>query len=343
MTERNLSPPIILLLAGASLVIILAGIRAAAPVLGPLLLAVFIAMLIIPIFRWLIGKGLPTPLALGVLIAGLAIAFLLLSTFVTVAFGQLMNALPAYQEQFRVQFAVIEEFLAEYGIDIGSIRPLDLIDRGTILHYLTNLVVSLTSAAFYLILVVIATGFLLLEAPRFSTGIERWLGNNSPMLGRLRRSGSLLVEYMIVRTKVNLVTGSGAAAVLYLLGVDFALFWGLVIFVLAYIPYLGITIGIIPVVILTWLTVGPAAVAIVLLVVTVVNTFAELVLFPHWAGHGLNLSPFIVLFSVFFWGFILGAVGVFLAVPLTLAVKLLLENWNETYWLAAMMSSDKEQ
>ncbi len=343
MTERNLSPPVRYIIIGAAIVIILAGIRAATPILGPLLLAVFLAMITAPLLRWLVRNGVPPLAALGVIVAGLVAGFLLIGAFVGAAFVRMINTLPLYQEQLTVQLALLESFLADYGIDAASIQVFDIIDRGMLVQELVAFAGSFGSALFDAFIIVIATVFLLLEASRFTAGIEHRFGADSRMLEQIRQSTTLLIDYVIVRTKVNLLTGAGVAVLFYVLGVDFALLWGLLTFILSYIPYIGLALAALPATVLAWLELGLPGVAIVLVGVTIVNALAENVLFPQMAGQGLDLSPFIVLFSVIFWGFILGAAGIFLAVPLTLAVKMVFEIWEETRWLAALMSSGNEK
>ncbi len=243
----------------------------------------------------------------------------------------------------QIRISDLESILAASGVNTASLQLYDLIDRGVIVSQLAAFVSSLGTAVFDITLILIGTGFLLLEASRFSTGIERRLGADSPLIGRFRQSSRILIDYIVVRTKVNLITGIGVGGFLYALGVDFALLWGLLTFVLSYIPYLGLALAALPAVILAWLELGPLAVLIILVGITIINFIAENVFFPQIASEGLDLSPFIVLASVIFWGFILGAAGVFLAVPLTLAVKMLLENWQETRWLAVLMSSSDRQ
>ncbi|RXE56748.1 transporter [Methanoculleus taiwanensis] len=343
MTPPTISPPVRLLAIGAGIVILFGGMRAASSILGPLLLAVFLAMVTVPLLRWLERRGLPTAAASGVLIAGLIAASVALAAFVGVAFNQLVEALPAYQEQVQVRLSDLQSMLAASGVDTASLQLFDLLDRGMIIGQLAAFFRSLSTAVFDLVLILIGTGFLLLEASRLSTGIEQRLGPKSPLVGRFRQSSRILIDYVVVRTKVNLITGIGVGALLYALGVDFALLWGLLTFVLSYIPYIGLALAALPAAILAWLELGPLAVVIILVGVTIVNFIAESILFPQMAGEGLDLSPFVVLASVIFWGFILGAAGVFLAVPLTLAVKMLLENWHETRWLATLMSGGDRQ
>jgi predicted PurR-regulated permease PerM len=81
----------------------------------------------------------------------------------------------------------------------------------------------------------------------------------------------------------------------------------------------------------------------VIAAITLIDAAAENLILPRMAGKDLNLSPFVVIFSVVFWGFVLGAVGVFLAVPLTVAVKLFLESWEESRWIGELMGAGEQQ
>jgi AI-2 transport protein TqsA len=337
MPGQNLSPPVRYLLIGAVAVIVLAGVRAAAPIIGPFVFAAFLAMITLPGFRWLERRGMPPLAAMFVIMGAMAVIGLLAAGFLAAVVNQLITALPAYQQQLQEQLRALESMFGSIGIDINSIRPLDLISTGAIVQQLTALAQRLGAIAFDIVLVLIATSFLLLEASQFQYRIERHLGPASPVVTRFRESSSILVNYVIVRTEVNLITGIGVGAFLFALGIDFALLWGLLTFVLSYIPYLGLALAVLPAVVLAWLQFGLLYVVIILVVVSIINAIAENIFFPQMAGHGLNLSPFVVLVSVIFWGWILGGVGIFLAVPLTLAVKMALESWDETRWLGDLL------
>ena len=99
----------------------------------------------------------------------------------------------------------------------------------------------------------------------------------------------------------------------------------------------------IPPTLLALIEFGPAGAVAVIAAVALIDAAAENLVLPRMAGRDLNLSPFVVLFSVVFWGFILGAVGIFLAIPLTIAVKLFLESWKETRWIGEIMGSGERE
>lgn len=335
MTARNLPPPARIAIVGAAVVIVLAGIQAATSILGPFLVAVFFAMITAPVMAWLKRRGMPPVLAAGTVVAGLIAILVGTMAFLGAALTGFLLTLPQYEKALEAQVAMLSEF----GIDPAGFRIWDYIDRGYVIQEIAGLAQQVGTLVFDAVIVAIAIGFLLLEAPRLGAGLARYLGADSPPFQRLSQSGRLLIDYVVVRTKVNLITGVGTGLFLTILGVDFAVLWGFIAFVLSYVPYIGLIAAAIPPTLLALVEYGPVGAIAVIAAIALIDAAAENLILPRMAGRDLDLSPFVVLFSVIFWGFILGAVGVFLAIPLTIAVKLFLESWEETRWIGELMGA----
>lgn len=337
---ESLSPPARIAIVGAAVIVVLAGIQAATPILGPLLVAIFFAMITAPAMAWLIRLGVPRLLGAVMVVAGLIGIFAGALAFLGAALTGFIRTLPRYQASLEAEAAI----LADYGIDVSSFTIWDYIDQGFLVQQVAGIAREVGSITLNAFLVFVGIGFLLLEAPRLKAALARRLGPESPPYRHLSQSGRFLIDYVVVRTKVNLITGTGTGLFLALIGVDFAVLWGFVAFVLSYVPYIGLVVAAIPPTLLAFIKFGPVGAVAVIVAVTLVDAAAENFFLPRMAGRVLNLSPFVVLFSVVFWGFILGAVGIFLAIPLTIAVKLFLESWEETRWIGEMLGSkDQEQ
>lgn len=343
---ERLSPPARIAIIGAAVVIVLAGARGSTPILTPLLVAVFFAMITAPAMIWLTRRGVPRIPAAILVVAGLIGIFAGMIAFLGAALTGFVRSLPQYQARLDEQLAVLQSILTEYGITPGGtsdgIQIGDYIDQGFVLQQAAELARQVGSIAVDAFLVIVGIGFLLVEAPRIAAVLTRYLGVESPPYRHLVQSGRLLIEYVVVRTKVNLITGTGTALFLAVLGVDFALLWGFFAFVLSYVPYIGLVVAAIPPTLLAFIEFGPAGAIAVIAAIAIIDAAAENVVLPRMAGRDLNLSPFVVLFSVVFWGFILGVVGVFLAIPLTIAVKLFLESWDETRWIGELLGAGEE-
>jgi AI-2 transport protein TqsA len=124
---------------------------------------------------------------------------------------------------------------------------------------------------------------------------------------------------------------------LFLLGVDFPLLWGVLTFFLSYVPYVGLVVAVAPAVLRALVEFGPGRGILVIAGVVLVNVLAENVLSPTLMGRGLNLAPTIVFLSFICWAWLLGGPGAFLVLPLTLFVAIMLETFPETRWIASLM------
>jgi len=188
------------------------------------------------------------------------------------------------------------------------------------------------------IVIILTTVFLILEARGFSAKIKGIIAEYRPRdLNRFTLLARRNVDYIIIRTAVNLVMGIGTAILLALIGVEYAVFWGFLAFLLGFIPYVGFWLAVLPPTLLAWFQLGPLDAIAVIAGCGVINVLVEYVLFPNIAGRSLSLSPAVVFLSLIFWGWILGGIGVLIAVPLTLAVQMVCELFDETRWIATLL------
>jgi AI-2 transport protein TqsA len=162
-------------------------------------------------------------------------------------------------------------------------------------------------------------------------------GRDNPQVERLTAVGRSVVRQFGLRAIVNLVTGAGVTVLLFLLGVDFPLLWGILTFFLSFVPYIGLVLAVTPAVVLALAEFGVSRAVLVIVGVIVINVLAENVLSPVMMGRGLNISPTIVFLSFIFWAWLLGGPGAFLALPITLFVAVMLDTFPETRWLASLM------
>ena len=126
---------------------------------------------------------------------------------------------------------------------------------------------------------------------------------------------------------------------LFVLGVDFPVLWGILTFILSFVPYIGLVLAVTPAVVLALAEFGVTRAVLVIAGIVVINILAENVLSPMMMGRGLNISPTIVFLSFIFWAWLLGSPGAFLALPLTLFVAVMFDTFPETRWLASVMGA----
>jgi predicted PurR-regulated permease PerM len=307
----------------AVIFVALLGMKYTSEILGPILLAIFLSIIIYPVLMWLKKRGLSYNQAVAVTLVGtLALGAATLG-FLVVSLGQLVKELP----NLTINSSSI---LAQYGNEI-----IKLIVTNIPIENITGLIAIGT----FLIFAVI---FLVYELPLIKERLINGLGADSPTLNKVFEIVDANINYFIIRAKVNLIYGIGVSAILFIFDINFAVLWGLLTFVLGFIPYLGIIIAAIPPVLVAWAKYGIGGAIAMGVFFIIINTIAESYIFPRLTGKGLQMSVFVVFVSLFVWGWVLGPTGFLIGVPLTLIVIKYLQNFEETRWLALLMTSEEE-
>lgn len=324
----------------AALVIIIAGLRAASTIFVRFLLSVFIAIISASPLFWLKRKGVPTLLALLLVILSIVAVGLGIAALVGTSLNEFSNALPAYQARLQEQATRLFSLLRNKGIDVPSRVLLEYFDPGAAMRLAASIFTGLSSAltnAFFILLTVI---FILLEASSFPAKLRLILEDPNKSLKYLQKFVETVKRYLAMKTLVSLLTGLFITIWLVIIGVDFALLWGLLAFMLNYVPTLGSLIAAIPVLLLTLVQLGIGPALLTGLGYVVINLAMGNILEPRLMGRRLGLSTLIVFLSLVFWGWVLGPVGMLLSVPLTMTLKIALESSSDTRWIAIMLESE---
>lgn len=223
----------------------------------------------------------------------------------------------------------------------SSFRQFDLKPIGTLVQHLSGSFFSFLGNVFWVLIFMI---FMLAERESFNHRLVYGLGKgrSGPVLEVLKRINRAVQNYLGLKTMISLVTGMLVAGALTLFQVPFALLWGVLAFLLNFIPNIGSLISVIPPVAITLFQFGsiPKALAVTVLLAAIQMTVGNVVE-PKVMGKGLNLSPLVVLLSLVFWGWMWGIPGMFLSVPLTAAIKIAFEQVDSTRPVAVLMSGVK--
>jgi AI-2 transport protein TqsA len=144
-------------------------------------------------------------------------------------------------------------------------------------------------------------------------------------------------HYMAIKTLISLATGTFVAILLAIIGVNYAILWGLLAFALNYVPNIGSIIAAVPAVLLAIVQLGVLKALVVAAGYVGINIIMGNFLEPRFMGRGLGLSTLVVFLSLLFWGWVLGPVGMLLSVPLTMTAKIALESRDDTRWIAVLL------
>ena len=327
------------LVAAACLVVVVAGLRAAAQVILPFLVAVFLAVVSVPLMGWLQRYRVPRPLA--VLSTMMTAAGLLgvLGLVVGRSVNQFRFVAPRYQARFESLLDSAIGLGDSLGLPVQEWRSLDLLPIGGMFDLLGGALGAVASFASNSLLVLLTVVFILMEAVGFSAKLRAAFGEGA-QLGQLERMATQVQNYLVIKTAISAATGLTVGLWVAALGVDFPLLWGLVAFILNYIPTLGSIIAAVPAVLLAVVQFGLARAGLVAVGYLAINVVVGNFLEPMLMGRRLGLSTLVVFVSLVFWGFVWGPIGMLFSVPLTMVIKIALENTREFRWVAIMLDAN---
>lgn len=326
-----------LLILTAAFVVIIAGLQAAQSICVPFLVALFVAMIFRPLVMGLMRRKVPRGLAVAITLLVVAAVLAALGYVLSLSLTRVTLRMPQYQEQFQQQVTAGVDWLDARGIDATAWVSPESIGPGPLMDLVSGTfrgVANLLTTSF---LVLLMTTFLLFEAHGFEEKLRKALGDRQEVMDRYARISEEVQRYLLIKTLVSLATGVSVWLWVSVLGLDFPLLWGFLAFILNYIPNIGSILAAIPAVILAAIQLGWSWAFLLLLGYALINVVWGNLLEPQILGRRLRLSPLAVFLSLVFWGWVWGPLGMLLSVPLTMVLKIAMENSRGFRWLAALL------
>ena len=291
-----------ILLKLASLVVILAGIHAAADIIVQLLLALFFAIVLNPLVTWFIRRGVQRPVAITIVVV------------------------PKFNKELTRKLFKLQEMLPFLNLHMSPERMLQRMDSEKVVTFTTALMTGLSGAMASVLLLVMTVVFMLFEVRHVPYKMRFALNNPQIHIAGLHRALKGVSHYLALKTLLSLWTGVIVWLGLELMGVQFALMWAVLAFLLNYVPNIGAVISAVPPMIQVLLFNGVYECILVGALFLVVHMVIGNILEPRMMGHRLGMSTMVVFLSLLIWGWLLGPVGMLLSVPLTSVCKI----WMET-------------
>ena len=335
----NLPNRLVIYLVGfASVFLILFGVRASASIINPILLAVVITVTVLPLPSILTKRGLPgwLSLVLSILMVALVLGLVIGTVFFSVS--KLATELPIYMasgsEQASEDLAAPES--SQLSIQIEQVTR----SLGPVVQSVLGIVLDLL-VQFGLALVIFL--FMISAAMALPAPSRLGLDPGSSIINRVSKLTEDVRKYMTTLTVINLLVAIGDTIFLWIMGVDYALLWGLLAWFMGYIPSIGFWIALIPPVLLAYAQYGLSTALIVFVAYVVINGGVQNFIQPKMMGQRLKISPVVVFVSLLIWGYLLGGIGAILAVPMTLLVLIIMENFEGTRTVAILMRYTGEE
>lgn len=342
------------LLTIACIVIVVAGMKAAASFFVPVMVAVFLAVLSFPLMNWLIRHRVPHSLALALTVVVIfsAVAPLIYGTGVLIS--SFWRDVPMYAERAKTLVDSSAGWLESKGVTDAKVAASQIFDMQGIIDFarqqdVMNRLTSVVGTTFGTVVTLVAscvvvllvTLFILMEAPGTAERFEAVRQAGGPNLSVMVQSAHDIQKFLGVKTLISVATGVLVVLWCMMFDLRYPLLWGILAFLFNYIPAVGSTAAGLPAIIEALVVHGFGSAVGVALGYALINFCLDSLLQPMLMGRRFGISGLVVVVSVVFWGWLWGPVGMFLAVPLTMMMKVFLENTEEFEWISVAMAKKK--
>ncbi|MCG8636706.1 MAG: AI-2E family transporter [Desulfobacterales bacterium] len=326
----------------AAFVVVVAGMKSAAVLVVPFLLAGFLAIICAPPLYWMQRKGVPSIVSILLLMAGVILAQVILVSLVSSSIADFSKNLTFYQERLMALMSGSFKLLSNYGIEVEADKITELFNPSRILGLVANMLNGLGGVLTNTFFVFLTFLFILSEAAGFPNKLRALSEDGNGDLSKYTEITDGVNRYLGIKTLTSAATGVIIAFWLMFQGVDYPVMWGVFAFLLNYIPNIGSIIAAVPAVLLALIQLGAGSALVAALGFLLVNVLVGSVVEPKIMGRGIGLSTLVVFLSLAFWGWVLGPVGMLLSVPLTMAVKIALGGKESTQWISILLGSNRE-
>ncbi|MDG1901316.1 MAG: AI-2E family transporter [Bacteroidales bacterium] len=325
----------------AAAVIVIAGIKIGAAIINPILMAIFFSIIIYHPINWLKKKGVNGTFAIIIVVFGLLIVLAGIGGTVTKSVIEFSHNLPSYkQELASIRDSAIES-MNDFGLNISKDKINDKLGSGVAFTYASRLLTKIGSLLGQITLLILIAAFILGETNSYPIKLKAILKFPDMSLNNITVISRNIRYYLGIKTLTGIIGGTSVAVVLVVMNVQYAVVWGLLVWVMRYIPNIGSAIASIPIFLFVLIQNGIMGVVYFGIAFAVINFTLGQIIEPKFLARGMKLSTLAVFLSLVFWGWILGDIGMLLAVPITMGMKISLETRENSKWMAIMLGSEK--
>ena len=328
-----------LLVSAACVVIVIAGLRSASDIVGPVVLALALTIVFHPL-RARLQRHMPVWAASVIVLVAAYVLILALTLALIVSIGRLAALIPEYAPDLDDMAANIADGLANLGMAAPQADAVaGSLDVGKVLDAATMFMagmVSVLSDLFFLVTLLLFLAFDSAQASRLIDGARE---HRAQLVDAMVGFGRGTRTYLGVSAVFGLIVAVVDTALLWALGIPGAFVWGVLAFVTNFIPNIGFVIGVIPPALIGLLEGGPRLMLIVIVLYSVVNVIIQSIIQPRFVGNAVGLSTTLTFLSLVFWTWVLGPLGALLAVPMSLLARALLVDADpEGQWRLPLVS-----
>lgn len=304
-------------------IVAFSAIKYASGLVNMLLLALFLTSISLAPLEWLKKKGIPATISIIIIILALLVVVGLTGIVIGSSANNFVEKMPFYQDKFNDIWNGISNFLINYGImDKGS-KPLQELNPANLLPYAGTFFAGFGNVMANSLIVFFIFIFMIFESESFGKKVSYISPESSEQTHRIIIQ---IRRYFGIKFITSLSTGVLITVALLIIGVDFPVLWGFLAFILNFIPSIGSFIAAIPAVLLALIQLGPWVSLVTIIVYFVINTIIGNIIEPQMMGKNLGISPLIVFISMIFFGYLLGPIGMLIATPLAILLKIIFDS-----------------
>jgi len=325
----------------AAVIVVIAGLKLSQSLIVPVLLSGFIAIISAPALFWLEKRNVPRVLAFIIVVVFVLAILSMVGLVIGNSINDFLSKLPEYEKTLQAFPNKLSELADSWHLPFlkGNIKDklIKHMDPSFILGFSGTMLGSIGNLLSQTMLIFLTVSFILFETSSFSHKLDALHIKTNDPNAAVGQFITKLNNYLAIKTITSLATGFFVVVMLEILHIDYALLWGLMAFFLNFIPNIGSIIAAVPAVLLglvqfgwetaLWLSIGYG----------MINGIIGNIIEPRFMGKGLGLSPLVVFLSLVFWGWVLGPVGMFLSVPLTMTAKIAFDSNEKTKWIGIFL------
>ena len=341
LAEQRPGPPFFGILVLAGLIVIGAGLRSAANIVGPVFLVITLVITVAPLSGFLVRRKWPSWLASVVSLLVIYALLAMILGSVVFAAVRLVDKLPEYASAFQKIFDYLVGVASQLGFGQDQLKRLASSVQLSSLAGPAQALVSGISGGLSLILLIVALViFLAFDASSMPERLAVIRETRPHIAEGLNNFAGRVRKYWIVTTVFGLIVAVLDVIALVIIGVPLYITWGVLAFVTNYIPNIGFILGVVPPALIALLDGGVGSAIAVIAVYTAINVIVQTIIQPRFTGDAVGISATVAFASLVFWAYLLGPLGALLAIPATLFLKsVLLDNSVPASWVNALVSS----
>jgi predicted PurR-regulated permease PerM len=332
-------------------IFVFAALKATKPVTMPLAFALFAVILFWPLYRWL-NERVASWLAFVVTLAAFLAVIGGFFWGIVEATDEVVEDASRYEQDVRQLvtraeslFGTVTDAVSDGGQNGGGQDGEFSLSSERVASVARRVAASVWSVVGYLVLITALFALAIVEVPRWKHKLQTRFDDpvSSEAIDTAAQVTTQVQRFLLVQSFTSVLTGILTGLFCWVLGIDFAFVWGLLAAVLNFIPTLGSIVAVVPPVLFALLQFGlawqpPVVFAGLAAIQLILGSYVD----PKLQGRYLELSAFVVLIAITFWGWLWGIPGAFIAVPITAALVLASKHVDGAEWVARLLTRDEE-